>query len=139
MPMFKSATCSVITWSPILIGPPHGTTAPVINEVNKAIHGPIINNHLFDKAGINSSFMIIFTPSAKGCKSPKGPALFGPILSCMIAETLRSANVAYKATSNVTTKSAITMITFISRGSINYMKRKLCLFMKIIGIQCAST
>jgi hypothetical protein len=41
--------------------------------------------------GIISSFINIFTPSANGCKIPKGPALSGPKRSCKYAATLRYA------------------------------------------------
>mgnify|MGYP002129364078 CR=1 FL=1 len=69
---------------------PKGTTAEVIKAVSIDKHGPAINNHLLEFAGIKSSFMNIFTASAKGCKIPKGPARSGPIRSCIKAAIFRS-------------------------------------------------
>ena len=77
---------------------PQGITAPVIREINIVKPGPKMNNNLSAPFGIKSSLKKNFPPSAKGCKSPQKPALFGPILSCRNAATFLSAQVEYAAT-----------------------------------------
>src|SRR5699024_12359209 len=50
---------------------------------------------LFAAEGIIHSLKSIFNKSAKGCKRPLGPTLFGPKRICIYPRTLRSANVRY--------------------------------------------
>ena len=92
-----SAICKSIFRSNNSIWLLHGITEQVIKAAVIAKPGPSINNALLEELGIISSFIINFNPSAKGCNKPKGPALFGPGLSCKIAATLRSPKVVYKA------------------------------------------
>ncbi len=66
-------------------------TALVISAVIINKPGPIINNQRSEAFGINSSLKNNFTPSAKGCNNPKGPARFGPSRSCKKAANFRSA------------------------------------------------
>ena len=88
--MLTSIPCKSKVTPPKVIVSPKGTTAEVIKAVNMEIHGPKINNHLLDLAGMKSSFMNILTASAKGCKIPNGPARSGPIRSCINAAIFRS-------------------------------------------------
>src|SRR5690606_42023991 len=53
-----------------------------------------------------------FSPSARGCSRPKGPARFGPIRSCMMAATLRSPQVAYMATPSDPSRMTVMRISF---------------------------
>jgi hypothetical protein len=70
--------------------PPQGITTPVIKAVVMARAGPRKKSVRLAPAGMKSSFMNIFTPSASGCRMPNGPARLGPIRSCRKAATLRS-------------------------------------------------
>jgi len=47
---------------------------------NNVIKGENINKKLLDLIGIIISFKINFKPSANGCKKPKNPTIFGPVL-----------------------------------------------------------
>src|SRR6201996_6269168 len=80
-PTLISVTCSGILCPPIDSVSPQGITAEPIQAVIIANDGPTMNKNLFEFAGMISSFMNIFAPSAKGCRMPKGPARLGPILS----------------------------------------------------------
>ena len=72
---------------------PQGITAPVINEINITNDGPSIKRNFSAFCGVKSSLKKNLPPSANGCNNPKGPDLFGPILSCIIAATFLSAQV----------------------------------------------
>jgi hypothetical protein len=60
---------------------------------NKVKNGPKINKKLFVFEGIISSLITNFKPSAKGCKKPQIPTIFGPFLLCIEAITFLSAKV----------------------------------------------
>jgi hypothetical protein len=91
IPIFVSMPCIGIVNPSYSMESPKGMTAELMSAVTIAIQGPRIKSHLFAFAGMNSSFVNIFTASAIGCSKPRGPALLGPIRSCMKAATLRSA------------------------------------------------
>ncbi len=74
------------------------------------MHGPRTKRNLFEVFGMISSFMNSFNPSARGCSIPKGPARFGPRLSCITAATFLSAYVSYIAiTSDIDTMLTISI------------------------------
>ena len=87
------ATCKSNDCPAIFNDFPQGITAPVSNDKNITIDGPNTNKNLSALSGVKSSLKKNFPPSARGCNNPKGPALFGPILSCIIAATFLSAQV----------------------------------------------
>lgn len=45
--------------------------------------GIVINRVVEEVVGRRGSLVNSFTPSAMGCRSPKGPTIFGPLRSCM--------------------------------------------------------
>lgn len=94
MPISGSVPCRSKLTSPKVSVPPQGITTPVSRAVIMAMAGPSTKSLRLAMAGMKSSFMIIFSPSATGCRRPKGPARLGPIRSCMKAATLRSPKVA---------------------------------------------
>lgn len=50
---------------------------------SRAKIGVMINRSGEDVVGRMGSLMNNFTPSAMGCKSPKGPTMFGPFRACI--------------------------------------------------------
>ena len=81
MAILISAACSGTALPKIVSVRPQGMTALVMSAVVMANPGPMINSHLLGVSGMKSSLVNIFTPSAKGCRKPPGPALLGPNLS----------------------------------------------------------
>lgn len=61
--------------------------------------GAMINIETEDVRGRKGSFVNSLMPSATGCRSPKGPTIFGPLRNCIYPRTFRSTNVR-KATAN---------------------------------------
>ncbi|MNX90333.1 hypothetical protein D3C86_1223790 [compost metagenome] len=100
--MLISATCKETFLAPsdplMTKSGPQGMMALVIREVKINMAGASMNNHLVELSGTISSLKNSLPPSASGCNKPKGPALSGPIRSCITAATLRSAQVEYAAT-----------------------------------------
>ncbi len=62
--------------------------------------GDKINIIKLEELGINVSFKINLTPSAKACKIPKIPTTLGPIRLCIAAKTFLS-NKVKKAIDNI--------------------------------------
>ncbi|MNZ97432.1 hypothetical protein D3C78_1166690 [compost metagenome] len=110
--MLISATCKEIVLSPNVRSLPHGITAEAIVAVNIANEGPKINNNLLAFAGRISSLVNNFTPSAKGCNNPKGPARLGPKRSWKNAAKRRSTKVMYMATTKLTSNTMVIKLNF---------------------------
>ena len=72
---------------------PKGITAQATNAKIKVSMGANTNRILLAPEGIMVSFKNNLTPSAMGCKSPKGPTILGPLRNCIQPITLRSAKV----------------------------------------------
>ena len=75
---------------PSLKSPPSGITDHTRNAGTKARNGASRYTHRSARSGMKSSLKISFMPSASVCRSPNGPALFGPTRFCMPAMILRS-------------------------------------------------
>lgn len=45
--------------------------------------GAIINRDIDEESGRSGSLINSFIASAKGCRTPYGPTMFGPLRSCM--------------------------------------------------------
>jgi hypothetical protein len=75
----------------------------LLNRVNT---GAIKYKKRFALVGIIISLRNNFKPSAIGCKNPKKPAIFGPLLLCTLPITFRSNNVVNAIVNNKNTKRA---------------------------------
>ena len=79
-----------------MIVSPNGTAINPVNAPIKIKNGAKINRGLSAVAGIISSFIKSFNPSATGCNRPHlpacnpGPCPIGPVLSCMNEDTFIS-------------------------------------------------
>ena len=79
-----------------MIVSPNGTAIKPVKAPMKIKNGAKIKRGLSAVAGIMSSFIKSFNPSATGCNSPHlpacnpGPCPIGPVLSCMNEDTFIS-------------------------------------------------
>ncbi len=119
IPMFTSATCNCTVLPKMGNEVPHGITALVIVATIMAIPGPKMNNHFSAFLGIISSLNSNLPPSANGCKSPKGPTLFGPKRSWKKAAIFRSPNVKYKAITKVIARITTMRINFSKNNALS--------------------
>lgn len=60
-----------------------GRGVQIESAINSASVGVRINSVGDAEEGRTGSLMNSFTPSAIGCRSPKGPTMLGPFRSCM--------------------------------------------------------
>ena len=72
---------------------PNGITENVNRMVIIRIPGAIINTGLSENEGTQSSLKNNFIVSAMTWKSPNGPTLLGPNLSCQTDKSLRSTHI----------------------------------------------
>ena len=64
-------------------------------------------------SGVKPSLRISFSPSARVCNKPYGPALFGPTRFCRPAIALRSNQMTMIVDTNASAKTASTLIAMI--------------------------
>ena len=69
-----------------------------------------------DFAGRNVSLKKALMPSARDCRSPNGPALFGPMRLCMPETILRSPQIISIVATSDTPKITTTLISRINSG-----------------------
>lgn len=60
-----------------------GRGVQIVNASRRANMGVVVNSMGEDEDGRIGSLMNSFTPSATGCRSPKGPTMLGPFRACM--------------------------------------------------------
>ena len=107
--------------SPSVKSPPSGITAQTRKAGTKARYGASLNTNRSALSGSRSSLKNSLTPSARVCRVPNGPALFGPTRFCMPAMILRSNhtmnNVLTRPTTKITATLSRTMISGVHRRS----------------------
>lgn len=91
----------------------------MVKAITKAMHGDKIKIIQLARTGIITSFNNNFNPSAKACRIPQNPTTFGPRRRCIVAKTLRSANVK-KATPS---KTDTIVIRFSSTDFYLFLKK----------------
>ena len=117
---------SATTWNswPVQTSEPKGTMANTTKTGTMAITGASAKRNLLAFAGTKSSFMIILTASAMKCgmpqpRQPRMAARFGPMRSCISADSLRSIQVRMEAVGITTPRTRSTsLMSAWNQGSI---------------------
>lgn len=99
MPIFKLITKDFVL---------KGITAHPIKLKYNVKNGAKINKNLLERLGMIISFTISFKASAKGCKTPQNPVIFGPLRLWIEPITRRSANV--KKATDIIKKINVTIV-----------------------------
>ena len=94
----------------------NGMTAHAASAGASASIGATKNSARLAPEGTTISLKSIFSTSANGCSSPKGPTRFGPMRTCIHPMTLRSQNVKY-ATQRINGTAMTITLTSVQIGS----------------------
>ena len=120
----RSAPCRVTVASPMCTGAPIGTTMKMRNAGIIAAIGAARYIPTSTLRGRIPSLNISFSPSARVCRIPKGPARFGPIRFCMNATTRRSNHTSTSAVSISNANTAMALISPDHKGVVNRVSRR---------------